>query len=763
MQKCLCFWIAVLAGLQFACSKSPQVYVDQGNTLAAQGKFEEARIQYRNSIEKNPKFAEAYYRLALIERYQNQLGDALNDLHRAVDYDPTNEPYAIELASASIQAYQIVPRQNLYDQAAKEAQHLLQKNPRSFDGLRLQGDLYVIDRKYDEAMADFRKANALNPNTPSVVLAMTEVLFAQNRSQEAEALAQNFLKERKDNVPMYDLLARQYKASGRTADAERLLKSEVSALPTSAHARLELAALYRQLGRRQDMEQVLQSMSNDRTHFSAAPALIGDFYADRGNWESALGYYRNGVQQASGKDQIEYQKRIEHALEALGKRDEALQQVEEILKSHPKDPDMRFEEARLTRESNSKPDAQRSVKELKALTAEYPQNPVGHYQLALSYIAIGDSASAYREAQRSAELAQGYIEPRLLMAELAQSSQSYTAALEAANQVLALNSNNFQAKLLHAAALVGDREYDQARTELNALARIQPNSKEVDLELAALAAGQKDYAKAEGIYKKYYHPGSSDLRPLEGLLAAALVRHQPDKAITLLQDDLKQEPDSRQVRMLLASVASQTGKYDLAAEQYKWMQAKDPKSAENYVGLGDLYQRQGLTREALASYEKARDLAPKNVRILNAVAVLQTNAGYNQEAITTLNQQLALDPDNAVAMNNLAFELAETGKDLDRALTLAQTVARKYPNNPVVMDTLGWVYTKHGMTSSADRVLRSLVSKYPKVANYHYHLATALLQENQPADAKREFLAALNDHPSAPLSSKIQDNLAHLH
>lgn len=760
MQKYL--WIAILVGLQWGCSKSPQVYVARGNALAAAGNIEEAKIEYRNSIRKNPKFAEAYYRLALIERHDNQVGDALNDLHRAVDYDPNNESYAIELANASVQAYQIVPRQNLYDEASKEAQHLLKKDPNSFDGLRLQGDLYVIDRKYDDAMAEFQKASALHPNNPSVVLAMTQILYAQNKSSEAESMALSFLQQQKQDVPMYDLLVRQYTAAGKTADAERVLKSEIAAMPNGTHARLQLADLYRKLGREQDVQQVLEAMVSDRVNFPAAPALVGDFYANAGKWQSALGYYQRGVQQASGKDKVEYQKRIQRALEGLGKRDDALKEADEILKTNPKDADMRLERAILSRASNNQADREHSVQELKSLTSDYPQNPIGHYQLALSYVAVGDSASAYKEAQRSAELARAYIEPRLLIAELAQASQNYAAVLEATNQVLALNANNFQAKLLHASALVGSKAYEQGRNELDALARIQPNSKEVDLELAALAAGEKDYAKAEAIYRKYYRPGSSDLRPLQGLIAAALVRHQPDKALALLEDDLKQQPESRAVRLVLASLATQQGKYDLAAEQYKWLQANDPKSPQSYVGLGNIYARQGLTEDALASYQKARDLAPNNVQILNTVAVLQSNQGDTQHAIATLNKQLALDPNNDTAMNNLAFNLAETGKDLDRALTLAETVARKYPNNPVVMDTLGWVYAKHGMNTSAEKVLRNLVKKYPDVPNYHYHLATALMQENRPADAKQEFLAALNAHPPAALSSKIQDNLARL-
>ncbi len=173
-----------------------------------------------------------------------------------------------------------------------------------------------------------------------------------------------------------------------------------------------------------------------------------------------------------------------------------------------------------------------------------------------------------------------------------------------------------------------------------------------------------------------------------------------------------------------------------------------------------MYQRQGETEEALGSYEKAEKLAPKDPQVLSAVAVLESQNGQPQQAISTLNKQLGLDPNNALAMNNLAFNLADTGTDLDRALSLAQQVARKFPNDPGVIDTVGWVYVKRRLNSSAIQVLGGLVKKYPNEPAFHYHFAVALLQDRQANDAKRELQAALSQHPPKDLSSKIQASLA---
>lgn len=324
-------WIGVVACLQLACSKSPQSYVERGNGLMAAGKYADAEIEYRKSILKDPKFAEGYYRLGLLEYTLRHGTEALDDLQRAVDFDRGNDRYGIDLANVSIEAYQAMPnRNNLYEQAAQEADLLLKKDPNSFDGLRLKGDVLVIDRKYDDAMSEFRKANAIKPNDPDVVLAMAQVLFAQNRDREGEQVAQEFLKVRKDFPPMYDLLEADYVRNKRAEDAERLLQLEIAALPKNAHPRLQLAGLYRASGRNQEMSQVLEKIVADRTNFPAGPILVGDFYAGFGKWDDALTQYSAGMEQSSDKDL--YRRRIARALEAVGKRDAAIVELSEILR-----------------------------------------------------------------------------------------------------------------------------------------------------------------------------------------------------------------------------------------------------------------------------------------------------------------------------------------------------------------------------------------------------------------------------------------------
>ncbi len=721
-----------------------------------QGKYADAQLEYRGSIAKNPSFAEAYYRLGLAEMQLDHGEAALAALERAVDIAPNNDQYGIELADLSLEAYQADPTATrAYDQATREAYDLLKKNPNSFDGLRLRGEVLVIDHKYEEAVAELQKAEVIRPLDPSVNVPMARALFALNRTQEAEKLAGRVLASHRDSAPMYDLMVSHYLKAHRSADAEHWLRSEAAVLPKQVSPRLELASLYRESGRRPEMAATLEGIRMDRALFPDAPGIVGDFYAGNGEWEEALSQYQDGERSAP-KGNTVYEKGVARALAALGKPDQAISELNAVLKVHPEDSDARLTRAILLRESPAAADQNLAITELKGLSSQLPTSAVTRYNLGLAYVARGDVKTGVAELKKAAGLEAGYPAPRMALAELAEKSGDYAETARYTEQIVAANPDNRDAMLLHAAGLIGIKNYSRARAELTSLLKSQPDSPDANLRLAVLDTAEQEFAAAEARYRKLYQPGSDDTRPLEGLVQLYLTEKQPAKADALLAQELRRAPNSRDIHLLAASTELEEGKQGLAIQQYEWLRANDPASVDVLKSLGDLYRNQGDTERAIAAYGKASQLAPGDEDVLTNLAVLQNDAGQMQAAIATLNKELALDPGDAASMNNLAFDLAETGADLDRALTLAGNAARKLPDDPGVIDTLGWVYVKKGLNESAIQAFRHLVNKNPDHPVYRYHLGVAYLQDHQPNQAKSEFIIALSQKPPKELAQKIQ-------
>jgi tetratricopeptide (TPR) repeat protein len=741
-----------------ACHRGAQYYVDRGNKLFAQGKFEEAALNYQTGLKQDPRSAELHYRLALADIKLAQNLDAYQELVASVTIAPERDEIRIAQADLALQLYSGDSHKPkaLYNQVEHTADALLKKDPNSFDGLRLLGDRLAMDGKFEEAVESFRKGNAVKPLDPSVIDPMVQALFLLKRFEEGEKLALQLIDTRKDAAHMYDVLAQHYLLSGDSAATEKILKQKVTNLPKDSTGRLQLASFYHSQKRDSEMHQTLGGILSDPKAFPQGQILVGDFYGGIGRLDDALQTFRQGLA-ADPKDENGYKKKMARVFIAQGRRDDAIQQLDQVLKAKPDDSDARLARAILLREANDPNRLDLAVKELTALITTTPNDAIARYNLGMAQLAKNDPKAAQAQFTESARLGRGYIEPRVAMAETAQKTHNYSEVIRWSQEALAIDPDNADAKLLHCAGLIGTKSYQQARGELTTLLKQYPDSVNVNLHMAVLDTAEKKYRESEDRYLKVYKPGQPDVRPLEGLIQLYGQQKQIDKALNLLESALKSSPDSVPVHLLLGSVAAQAGKLELATTQFEWLRQHNPQSSQAYASLGDIYQLKGDVSTALANYRKASELSPNDSKNIAMVAYLESLSGQNQDAIVNLRKQLAADPENAIAQNNLAMALADTGTDLDQALALADKAQRKMPQNPGVADTLGWVYTKKGLNDSAIQTFRGLVKKYPDEPVYRYHLAVALLQKGQTADAKAELAIGLSKNPAKDLADKMKE------
>jgi Flp pilus assembly protein TadD len=203
-----------------------------------------------------------------------------------------------------------------------------------------------------------------------------------------------------------------------------------------------------------------------------------------------------------------------------------------------------------------------------------------------------------------------------------------------------------------------------------------------------------------------------------------------------------------------------SGKYGLAVEHYKQILSKNANSAQVYEALGNAYRLSGDRQNAVASFQKAAALAPKDPAPHAFLAETQADAGDKAAAINSFKKALELSPDNVVMMNNLAYLMGDSGGNLDEALALVQKALRKAPGQPNLIDTLGWIYLKKGWNDSALQVFRDLTDKNPNSATFRYHLGMALLQKGDKATAKAEFRSGLARKPSGEMRQNIETALA---
>src|SRR3954447_22623996 len=123
------------------CRPSPEKLLATANKYHQNKKYKEADILYQKVIAKDKTNAEAYYREGLNLLEEGQPAQATRFLRRAIDLKPSNTDAASKLAEIYLTAYMSNPTRfkQLMSEVTDLTKKILQQDPNSFTGLRLQG------------------------------------------------------------------------------------------------------------------------------------------------------------------------------------------------------------------------------------------------------------------------------------------------------------------------------------------------------------------------------------------------------------------------------------------------------------------------------------------------------------------------------------------------------------------------------------------------------------------------------------------------
>lgn len=748
-----------LAALLLAGSgcKHPEDYVERGKRASARGDQAEAILDFRKAIQQNPQYVEAFRQLANSQTKLGDLTGALASLERAFQLRPDDDSLRSDVADAALSVYLADPRrpQAQYDQVTKLARELLAKNPQSFDGLRFQASLLYTDNHISEAVELFQKANLVKPMVPVLVMPLADALWKDGQAKEAETMALALVQAHKDYLPIYDWLVLFYQTAKRPDQAEAVLVQKVANNPSNSLSILQLASLYQQENKLPEMTAALDQLAQRPKDFPDRFLLIGDFYGSIRNWDEADHWFERAIQEDSSHAQI-YRVRLVTVYANQNKRKEALDLLGQLIQEMPNEWALKAQRAEIWIVGKDKNELLKAIDSCQNLVRLRPRDPRLRFLLGRAYYEKGDRELAGQAFAQAAALQQAFLEPRIALAGLDRDQQNYKETVRLADEILAIDPNNFAGRLLHASGSRGLGNLDIAQRELEALAREAPQSADVQLEIGLVTLARKQYAAAERMFTSLYQSSRSDVRALAGLTAVYLAEGQNDRALQTVTAEVNRVPDSQEMRELLAATALNAGKTDIALEQYRKLAELAPDNAKYLVTLADLFREKSDYGNEVATLEKASKVAPDNAVVAGRLALAEDLNGNKRQAAADYKRSLELAPTDPRLLNNRAYFIAEDGGNLDEALEYSQAAVRKVPGSPALLDTLAWVYTKRKMNDSAIEILDKLVRQNPDVSSFHYHLGTALAQKGNKARAKAELALALSKKPAPDEEEKIR-------
>jgi tetratricopeptide (TPR) repeat protein len=771
--------IALAAIALVSCSRDPnylkQKYLDSGNKYFEQKRYKEASIYYRKALEKDRKFGTAWYKLALVDLQLERLQDAVEALRRAHQLLKAGTPDADD-TDLRLSEMMLMGAQNSAAQAQLLAEvqplvdGLLQRNPASWQGHKLNGDILLIstanlfragkvtEAKQDlaKAIQEYRTALTSKPGDYVVTLALGRTLALDGESGEAEILFKGLIDKDKLNLSAYYELYRIYFAQKKLPEAEATLKSAVAAVPKDAQLRLELAQFYYVTKRQDDLIALLNDMQKDLKQFPRAYFQAGAFFGRLGQYDAAIRQYEEGIkhdpaQKASYlKSEIEAYIRQGNMVMAQAKNDE-------ILRDDPKDPEARGMKATVMLDKGD--NLNQAEAELQSVVTARPGNWVARFNLGRAHFAKGEYEQALQEFNQCIKLNPGYLPARYAQTQINIVLHNYDAASQDADEILKIRPDSVQGRVMKASALQRLKQYDDARKLLNEVLDKDPKQVETLLELGVLDLTQKKTKDALDHFRRAYEAAPQNIRGLLGESKALLLDGQPEKSVDLIRQAAESKP-SLELQRELGNAQMGARQFDAALATYQALLATTSDvriKGDLYSRIAEAYRYKGDTPKSIEFMEMASKALPDNAAIFTNLALLYDSAGNTQNARSAYERAIKIEPNNPLALNNLAYLITETNGDLNLALTYATQAQQRLPNFLEVADTIGLIELKKNQPDSAADEFKRLVAQAPLVPTYHYHYCMALKQRGDLVNAKTECKMAMADRPSKTLELQIRE------
>jgi Flp pilus assembly protein TadD len=170
----------------------------------------------------------------------------------------------------------------------------------------------------------------------------------------------------------------------------------------------------------------------------------------------------------------------------------------------------------------------------------------------------------------------------------------------------------------------------------------------------------------------------------------------------------------------------------------------------------------GQETSALDELKAALERDPGQSTPHMLLGMLLESKGDAERAEKHYRSALEADPKLAPAANNLAYLLADQNRELNEALDLAQRAKHSDPEDPVISDTLGFVYYKKGLFDYAIEELTAASEALPDNAVVRYHLGMAYYKKGDRDRAAQELEKALSLDGSFKGADLAKQTLAEL-
>lgn len=709
---CLVTSLLVLTGTSCSKQARSERALAKADTYYASGAFDNAEVEYLNTLKLDPRNARAHAQLGLLYSEQGRIGSAPRFLNAARELAPDN-----------------------LEVRAKFAVFLL--TAKRFDDARTDA-LYLLEHQPDHAEAPLLLAESAQ--TPQAIEAARTILQKLPTAKTA---------------PVLTALAGLEFHQRRLPEAEALLKQAVSLDPKSAAANVSLGTLCLARNDPKAAEEYFSAAWANSSPRSPRKLIYVRFKLQTGDVAAARRLLTELTSQAP--DCLAPMLGLAEIAAREKQYDEALALVDRILSRDSSHYPAMAIQARLLL-AKGKPDQALAI--LKKLEKLQPKNPEIQYQSALCHLAQNNMEQALGSLNQAIAFAPGYADAILLLADINLRKGEAKAASASLKTLVTQQPNLIPAKFLLARAYVSQGQIDEALTTFKEISAGAPDDPNYLLPIAIIYRQQKKFDEARKTLSKILER-SPDFGPaIEQLTDLDLISGDLASARTRIENLMAKQPALVAAHLLIAKVCLAEKKTAQAEAALLKAIELQPETTPAYYMLASIYIQDHQEQKALDQLQQLAGKTPNDPALHMRIAVLQERLKNYPAARDAYEKILAIKPNFVLALNNLAYLYGNQFNQAERGLPLAQKARGLAPLDASVADTLGWILYQQGQFKQARTLFQESANKSSEDATVQFHLGMARYMMGETEGARSALSRALQLNADLPEKNLAQLRLA---
>jgi len=440
-----------------------------------------------------------------------------------------------------------------------------------------------------------------------------------------------------------------------------------------------------------------------------------------------------------------------------GRYREAMEQMSWLL-DRGIDIDFRLVPARSANDDNAALILDALIADFQNLLQRHPQTQSLRLGLAMLYEQNEQTTDAYALIAALARETGDDADIVLQEIRLLESLGETVKARRRLEEGLKANPQHKQLRFMYGRKLITEQRYREAKDQFTLLVEQDPRDFDMVYSLALLSLEVNMFEDARSYLQRLVVNGQKldDAHYYLGYIDAQ--ENNTDAAIGHFRQ-VKGGNNFLQALRSLTELMVQAGRYPEVQSHLQNIRFRNADYNIPLLGMeASILIEQKYFTEATRLLDSAIGAFPNNIQLLFQRSVLHQERNALPEMEADLRKIILLDPANPVAYNSLGYTLADRTDRYQEAYDLIKKAVELAPNDPAIIDSLGWVQFKLGLYAEARKNLERAYELFPD-PEVAAHLGEVYWVQGDRAAANRIWRNALEVQPDSQFILNAMERL----